>query len=37
MDLQSIEMRNLDVQDYQELKKSMKFGLFRYGRGLLGC
>src|SRR6185503_19487931 len=23
-DLQSIEMRNLDVQDYQELKKSMK-------------
>jgi len=24
MDLQSIEMRNLDVQDYQELKKSMK-------------
>ena len=24
MDLQSIEMRNLEVQDYQELKKSMK-------------
>jgi predicted amidohydrolase/GNAT superfamily N-acetyltransferase len=24
MDLQSIELRNLDVQDYQELKKSMK-------------
>jgi predicted amidohydrolase/GNAT superfamily N-acetyltransferase len=24
MDLQSVEMRNLEVQDYQELKKSMK-------------
>jgi hypothetical protein len=32
MDLQSIEIRNLEVQDYQELKKSMKSAIWIWMR-----